>query len=110
MTQIELNPILVLMYICQINLQARQQNDASKYRTAEIKFTVEPSNQNAPVVTTNTGGTTGYVYEGQNSGEVVRSSASTPPPAALEIIVTDPDVVCLQASFIYSICSDLDKS
>lgn len=71
--------------------QASQNNDPTKYRTAEIKFTVEPNNQSPPAATTNTGMNTGYVYEGQNAGAVIRAAATG--TGALQIQVTDPDVV-----------------
>lgn len=71
--------------------QATQNDDPTKYRTAEIKFTVEPNNLSPPAITTNTVATTGYVYEGQNAGAVIRGAATG--TGALQIQVTDPDVV-----------------
>jgi hypothetical protein len=53
---------------------------------------VQPSNQNNPVVTIPTG-TTGFIEENVAFGTNVRATATGTP--ALEIVVTDADVVCL---------------
>ena len=73
--------------------QAQQTDDTTKYRMAEIQFEVAASNQNNPVISSNTGSFNAYVYEAQAPGVTVRASQTGTSPAAFEIIVSDPDVV-----------------
>ncbi|XP_052268235.1 cadherin-99C-like [Dreissena polymorpha] len=85
-------------------LRASQINDPTKFRTAEIQFTVQANNQNPPQISTNTGSFNGYIYERNTIGETVRATQTSSSPSAFQIIVTDPDVIASDnQSYIYTI-------